>query len=211
MKLLIDGYNVMHAAGLMPPKMGPDAFRRVRTRFLNDLADALEPFELPFATVVFDASKPPDHLPSRQKHKGITVIFATGDDDADARIETILAKNGSARSLTVVSSDRQIIRAAAKRKATPMTADAFLVEMAERRRKKKATRKAPEVVKETPSKAVSASEAAYWAREFADVDDEARELSAQSGAAGPMLTDDDLARIEAEIDREMKGLGTRRI
>ena len=41
MRTLIDGYNLMYALGLLGKRHGPDGFRKVRTRFLNDLAGAL--------------------------------------------------------------------------------------------------------------------------------------------------------------------------
>ena len=55
MRTLIDGYNVMFAAGLMARRFGPDGFRKVRQRFLNDLAATLDPVEAHLTTVVFDA------------------------------------------------------------------------------------------------------------------------------------------------------------
>ena len=41
MRYLIDGYNVMFAGGPVPRRSDPKALRRQRTRFLNELADAL--------------------------------------------------------------------------------------------------------------------------------------------------------------------------
>ena len=55
MRYLIDGYNLMYAGGLLGKRLGPDGFRKVRTRFLNDLADALGPLDAHQTTVVFDA------------------------------------------------------------------------------------------------------------------------------------------------------------
>ena len=66
MRLLIDGYNLMYAVGLLGKRLGPDGFRKVRQRFLNDLADALGAVEAHQTTVVFDAAAPPDNVPSEQ-------------------------------------------------------------------------------------------------------------------------------------------------
>src|SRR3954470_14985209 len=76
MRLLIDGYNLMYALGLMGRRFGPEGFRQVRTRFLNDLAAALDPLEAHQTTVVFDAAEPPDHVPHELRHQGLTVLFA---------------------------------------------------------------------------------------------------------------------------------------
>ncbi len=59
MRTLIDGYNVMFAAGLMARRSGPDGFRKVRQRFLNDLAATLDPVEAHLTTVVRWASTGP--------------------------------------------------------------------------------------------------------------------------------------------------------
>src|SRR3954467_12446391 len=104
MRTLIDGYNLMYALGLLGKRLGPDGFRKVRTRFLNDLAAALGAVEAHQTTVVFDAADPPGHLPRESTFKGITVVFAVDDDDADERIERLIAAHSAPKGLTVVSS-----------------------------------------------------------------------------------------------------------
>ena len=91
MRYLIDGYNLMYAAGLLGKKLGPDRFRQVRTRFLNDVASALGPIESQLTTVVFDASQAPDDQPTELNHQGISVIFAVDNENADERIEELIA------------------------------------------------------------------------------------------------------------------------
>ena len=59
MRLLIDGYNVMHASGRMQRKFGPDGLASRRDRFLNDLAHRLEPETAFQTTIVFDAASLP--------------------------------------------------------------------------------------------------------------------------------------------------------
>src|SRR5262245_33109940 len=103
MRLLIDGYNLMFAKGLAGGPPGPDAFRKARARFLNQLADALGPVEAHLTTVVFDASHPPEELPRQTTYKGMTIVFAVDDDDADERIERLIAEHTAPKSLTVVS------------------------------------------------------------------------------------------------------------
>src|SRR4051812_12220179 len=117
MRTLIDGYNLMHARGLMERRFGPGGFHKVRHRFLIELAAALDPTEAHQTTVVFDASRPPRDRPERQTLKGIEVLFSVGDENADARIEALIAAHSAPRSLTVVSSDHRVRQAAARRRA----------------------------------------------------------------------------------------------
>src|SRR5438093_12747477 len=108
MRTLIDGYNLMHAVGLLGRRFGPDGFRRARLRFLNDLAAALGPVEAHQTTIVFDAAAPPEHAPRESTHKGLTVLFAVGDENADERIELLIAQHSAPKSLTVVSSAHRV-------------------------------------------------------------------------------------------------------
>lgn len=196
MRILIDGYNVMHAVGLMGKRLGPDRFRRARQRFLNTLADGLGPVDAHQTTVVFDAVAPPEEFPAQTTHKGITVVFAVGDDSADARIEQLIAQHGTPKTLTVVSSDLRIRQAAERRKARALTADAFLDQLETSRRAKPVPK--TDTTKERP---LSSRESAYWQEVFADLEaDPATHEALQQEPT--LLTDADIAAIEREIERE---------
>ena len=85
MALIIDGYNLLNAAGITPREPGPATFERSRQALLNFLVWALEPDELRKTTVVFDAGpNAPRNLPRTFSHHGITVRFASRYDDADS-------------------------------------------------------------------------------------------------------------------------------
>ncbi len=198
MRTLIDGYNVMFAAGLMGRKFGPDGFRRVRTRFLNDVAHKLGPVEAHLTTVVFDAKKVPEGLPSRTRHKGITVIFAVNNPSADEQITEFIQQHSDPKRLMVVSSDNQIKAAARKRKAGTSTADEFLSQMSQAIEKRKEA--AQEARPEKPSN-LSEEELAYWAEEFGDLE-RSGELK-DAFKRDPMFpSDDEIAQIEREVERE---------
>jgi len=201
MRTLIDGYNVMHAAGLMGGKLGPAAFRKARLRFLNRLAASLEPVEAHLTTVVFDAKAAPDHVPATTRHKGITVVYAVEADSADERIEDLIAHHDRPKALTVVSSDHRIQKAASRKKAKYLSADDFLDQLetlSQRRR---------------PTAAISAGlereitlsdeESAFWIEEFREVvdSDEAREVS-RGDPSFP--TDEELAAIAREVEEEFR-------
>ena len=204
MRHLIDGYNVMYAGGLLGKRLGPDRFRKVRNRFLNDLADALGPVESHQTTVVFDASDAPAEFPHETTHKGIAVIYAVDDADADERIEHLILQHSAPKTLTVVSSDRRLRRAAERRKAVAVSAESFWETLDTLRERKQAPKSAPSPPRPDPprDRAVSAAESAYWLREFGDRDARPETREALGANDNPMLTDAEIAEIEREIDRE---------
>ncbi len=59
MSLVIDGYNLMHVAGILGRGVGPGSLQRSRLALLNFLAESLDPRELPRTTVVFDSHDAP--------------------------------------------------------------------------------------------------------------------------------------------------------
>ncbi|HCK52509.1 MAG TPA: hypothetical protein DIC23_04775, partial [Planctomycetaceae bacterium] len=62
--LLIDGYNLLHAAGFARKRYGPGQFEKCRQRLLQGLADRLSGEQRGRATVVFDAQQAPADVPS---------------------------------------------------------------------------------------------------------------------------------------------------
>lgn len=199
MRILIDGYNLMHARGLMDRKFSPESFRKARRRFLLDLATALDPVDAHQTTVVFDASKPPHDRPERAMLKGIEVIFAVGDENADARIELLIAAHSAPKSLTVVSSDQRVRQAAARRRATVVLSDEFLSKLTEsRKRARKQAESSMTAEEQARSAGLAPREAAFWLAEFAHVAEEPGVREALR-ASDFVPTDEEIARIEREI------------
>ena len=206
MRFLIDGYNLMHARGLLGRRFGPDGFRQARKRFLNDLAEALGPIDAHATTVVFDASGPPADLPRSSTHKGLSILFAVEDDDADSRIEILIARHATPRTLSVVSSDNRIRQAASRRRARAVGAEDFLIELdarKDRRRRPAGTPIEPNLSAEERARlhGLSPEEAARWEDAFSDVLDDEPIREALRGEP-TFLTDAEIAEIEREIDRE---------
>ncbi len=202
---LIDGYNLMHAAGALGgAEIGREAFRRRRRRFVNELADALGPDRSRETTVVFDAKSPPADFDLEASYQGLTLLFALGDENADARIEMLIAGHSVPKSLTVVSSDRRVRRAATRRKAQCLTSDQFLDLLDrfrdDRRRVKAAGSPETNSVPARPATS-SADDSAYWLEQFRELEEapEARELEVRHST---LLTDEEIARIQREIDGE---------
>ena len=202
---LIDGYNLMHAAGALGGDLiSREAFRRKRRRFLNTIADAMGAERAHETTVVFDASAPPSDFPLESSYKGMTLIFALEDESADARIERLIAAHSAPKSLTVVSSDRRIRQAATRRRARTLSADEFLdllERFQSRRRQEKLARNRSPVPSTDRDLPLSAEEAAYWLAEFRELDaaSETRDAFAPDSA---LLTDAEIDRIQREIDNE---------
>lgn len=232
MRWLIDGYNVMHVAGIAESGMGRERFRKARRRFLDQIAQAMGDMTGE-TTVVFDANKPPADFPVESNYRGMTIVFALADASADARIERILAKHSTPKALTVVSSDREVRQSATRRKARAMKADEFLDRLptlAYERRLPLNPGPDPEAARHAP--VLDDAERAYWQEVFGAIDapeprsavptkkssatngappapdrrrvERPRELDVHevSDLRSAMLTDADIAAIRREVDME---------
>lgn len=162
---IIDGYNLLHAAGLGREHYGPGDLQRARDALVRRVASLLDKAELTATIIVFDARDPPPHLPHRWRKHGLTVLFAPPDaqGDADAVIEELINQHPAPRQLTVVSSDHRVEQAARRRKAACVESVEFLL----RRPRVEAKDTKEEVLPEKP--AGSAADAAHWAEVFGDV------------------------------------------
>ena len=166
--LLIDGYNLLHSAGLAKRNYGPGEFERCRARLLNLLANQLSGRERRRTTVVFDAPAqglgpaPPMYVDE------IQVLFAGGNGDADETIERLIRQNSAPRRLHVVSSDHRLQRAARRRRAKFFDSDVFLAKVL--RRLSQQERAASAEPREKREGLSSASEVEAWLRAFSPND-----------------------------------------
>jgi uncharacterized protein len=204
MRWLIDGYNVMYAGGRLGPKLSREGFRRARRRFLDELALALGPAVAALTTVVLDASVPPGDFPRASTYQGLSVLFAVGDENADARIEALIRADSSPKSLTVVSSDNRIRLAASKRRCRWLAAEKYwelLDNLKEARAKKPTVHSAaaapgPGSESESPH-----DDASYWLGVFSELDQSA-EIRQGFTSGQKLLSDAEIEEIEREIERE---------
>jgi predicted RNA-binding protein with PIN domain len=203
MRILIDGYNLMYARGLLGGKRRPASLHRVRTRFLNELVQVLPPIDAHQTTVVFDASLAPRDLPSETTHKGLTILYAVGDENADARIEELLAHHPTPKTLTVVSSDNRVRQAASRRKARVLTSEEFLEALDEQQRKPGRPASAPAEPSEQSlrERVLSDEERAFWQDTFRTLESD-KAVRAAQGDEVTDLTDEGIAEIERELDDE---------
>lgn len=166
MSLIIDGYNLLHASGIVGQGRGRGGLERSRLALLNFVVEALDEKDLARATVVFDAGPDsPRGLPRSLQHRGLTVHFAAGHDGADALIEELIQADSAPRRLTVVSSDHRLHRAARRRGAKPIDSDIWYADALRQRRHRRDQPHTPPPVK--PGAATtSASDVEYWLRQF---------------------------------------------
>ena len=133
MSLLVDGYNLIYAANIVGPGIGPRGLERARQALLNTLAAALPEAERARTVIVFDAAAAPPGLPRQLTHQGMLVRFAAGYESADELLEELIVADSAPKRLTVVSSDHRVQRAARKRRAKAIDSDVWFAEVQRQR------------------------------------------------------------------------------
>lgn len=118
MPVLIDGNNLLFAGRDDNPERPIG-----RSRLCELLGEWAERFGQS-VSVVFDGPAPSGGLLRQIGDPRITVRFS-GAASADEVIEMLVNADSAARRVVVVSSDREVARAARRRRATPMRSDEF--------------------------------------------------------------------------------------
>ncbi len=132
--LLIDGYNLLFAAGFSDPSPSAPRLAHARLALLEFVARSVAPSERPRTTVVFDAAQAPRNLPRELVHREMAVRFAVGYASADDLLEELIRKDSAPRRLVVVSSDHRVQRAARRRRATAIDAGEWYMRALARQR-----------------------------------------------------------------------------
>ena len=232
MRILIDGYNLMYAAGLMPPRgrlLSPAQFRKLRTRLLDRIAEGLPEVDAHQTVVVFDASvKPPDDpaLSREETHRGIRARYAQEAHSADDALEDLIHDHPTPRTLTVVSSDNRIRLAAKHRKCVVLRSDEFLDRLdayrAEEDRRARRSRLGIPATIVPPNKkgplspeeearlyGLDERETGFWLREFSELAHDPQTRAALNPEPEGLISEEDIDRIareiEIEFDRHMQG------
>ncbi len=123
MTYLIDGYNLMFAAGFATRTMPAARFDRARERFLDWLAAGASGRSATLR-VVFDALQAPS--PSLESvHRGVRVRFAFRQT-ADDLIEELVATEPKPVALTVVSNDSRVREAGRRAGCELATCEEFI-------------------------------------------------------------------------------------
>ena len=127
--LIIDGYNLMHAAGIARSSYRPGDLERCRNQLARHLLSLLSNSVVPRTTVVYDAFESVSDDDRHYNDSGLKITFAPKGTDADAEIELQLLQHSSPRQVLVVSSDHRLHKAAQRRKARCIDSDEFLAEI----------------------------------------------------------------------------------
>jgi predicted RNA-binding protein with PIN domain len=162
---VIDGYNLLHAMGLLSGRAGPGVLETARTRLASLVAGAFGS-DAATVTVVFDAAKAVAVDNPEQHLRGVHVLFAVGKQEADDVIERLIRQSSAPKSLHVVSNDHRIQRAARRRHCVALGCEDFLRALEKMRA---ARRQAPG---EPPEKqeGLSDAEKQLWLAEFGDLE-----------------------------------------
>jgi predicted RNA-binding protein with PIN domain len=120
---LIDGYNLMHAVGLLSQSVPKGGLERARKRFLDWLATAAKERTALFR-VVFDAHSAP-RTSTESEHRGVKVLFSFRQT-ADDLIEELLESETIPSKITVVSNDMRLQAAGNRRGSGVYTCQQFV-------------------------------------------------------------------------------------
>lgn len=169
--LIIDGYNLMHAAGMARASYGPGDLGRCRDSLLEFLRSHLSPIQQQRTIVVFDAREPPPGG-KRQFHLGrMLVLFAEAPGDADAEIEELIAGHSAPKQVKLISSDHRLQNAASRRKARFLDSEDWIDKLEQRGEQQQSSSEAPPQELRQDAKLTDA-ETEYWLNVFEDVGDE---------------------------------------
>ena len=165
MALLIDGYNLLHVTDIFGGAGSGTVLHRTRLALLEFLASSVSSRERAQTTIVFDAAGAPPGLPQTLTHDRMTVHFAREYSDADAMLEELIEQHAAPRSLTVVSSDHRVQRAARHRGATFVDSDVWFRQLKSARRTNR-PKDAKAISK--PAGDESPDQVAYWLNKFSE-------------------------------------------
>ena len=127
MRILIDGYNLLHAIGYHGDLSEPGVLESARVRMLEKLSQYLTEEERKNSLVIFDAGHRSKDLEQQYVRNLIRVEFAMDHLDADSRIQELIRDDNVPKQLLVVSSDHRIQRTARARHASFLDSDQWLV------------------------------------------------------------------------------------
>ncbi|MCA9237097.1 MAG: NYN domain-containing protein [Planctomycetales bacterium] len=164
MALLIDGYNLLHAAGIFGKGRGGASLQRSREAMLRFLAASVDDAERPRTTVVFDAADAPPGLPQSVTFAEMLVRYAATYADADELLEELIAAHHAPRTLLVVSSDHRIQRAARRRRCRFIDSDQWYAAAVRRRQHNRP----PAVDARKRLGEATEDEVAYWVEQFTE-------------------------------------------
>ena len=162
---VIDGYNLLHAMGVLGGRAGPRGLEKARGRLLGLLAGAFAD-NTAAVTVVFDAAGALPGADAELAERGLHVLFAVGKQEADDVIERLIRQSSAPKSLHVVSDDHRVQQAARRRHCVVLECEDFLLLLD---RMRQSQRRRPEALAEK-QEGLSEQEMQSWLKEFGDLE-----------------------------------------
>lgn len=170
MRLLIDGYNLLHFSGLLGKSRGQQWLPKARKRLLQFLQEHLSESLQTQTLVVFDASTKGTSSESEQSAFGrIRIRYSVGYENADELIEQLIAAHPQPKLLMVVSSDHRIQRCARAHRCEYSDCESWLSVLEDRRLVVPDSKQEPQIAENQPKSArtgLSEYEVQFWMREF---------------------------------------------
>lgn len=162
MHLLVDGYNLLFALGMLPKQVKPGDLQSARQALLTWLAASLGS-HASGTTVVFDSSQSKTELPTPVRHQGLEVRFTSRREEADDLIEQLIHTHPQPHKLTVLTSDQRLHKAARRRGAHVVRSEEALAWL------EQLQQQAQPKPKPTPP-APPPAESDYWLKQFEHLD-----------------------------------------
>lgn len=159
MKLLVDGYNLLHASGQFGHPSDPPTLENARRALLDYLTQQISERDRARTTVVFDGKDAPPRLPAESTYEKMRIQFSRRKTTADQLIAEMIADEKDPRQLRVVSSDHGVQRAARQRGVAFVDSEVWLREIWQATTQE-------ERLPEKSEPAQSADEVQQWVREF---------------------------------------------
>lgn len=118
MLVLVDGCNVLHVEGVLPPELaGLEAAELA-------VLIAESRYRLDEVLIVMDGPRG-----ERGGHAGVRIVHSGPGRTADEVIIDLVRRSSTPRSILVVSSDREIRREATRRRSKTLSSEAFLAQL----------------------------------------------------------------------------------
>lgn len=126
MPIVVDAYNVLHVTGVLSPDLaGGD---------LAELAALIATSRYRRETALLACDGVATAAAAKVREPSVRVAFAGGGRTADDYIATFVQASSAPRSLTVVSSDRAVLKTARRRGCATLTGERFLAQLEADRR-----------------------------------------------------------------------------
>jgi predicted RNA-binding protein with PIN domain len=182
--LLIDGYNLMHAAGFARERYAPGQLEQERERFLGWLWRRIPPPLRNRTVVVFDGGGSDNEYLGQASFREMRLLYSPRGCEADDIIEELIAEHSSPRQLQVISSDHRLHRAARRRKAASLDSEVFLAGLA--RLARQARERQRELEELSKSTGELPAETREWLAVFAEADQWLAEARRETAVEAPV-------------------------